>query len=1290
MDGESQQLISDCFLRTIVNPRATNTPIEPPPTKQPVKVELQVLRLKDESQTLIMDTLRSIHGDSFELGDISKYEDKGGRMKKGFWQDRGNLVVQGGFDFSNMPRTGNSNEDKFRMYAIMKLHSYGFHRSHCDEALDHHNGDVDKALALLFSKYFPPPNELQLPISLEDHNEDELSALRSDEKEVLESIYDKLFVVKEPNRVWQLKFKIDHLLTHSPSEMKKQAEREKQQAEEEKRRMMEALAKKKKAKREKCWNFAKGKCRYGNRCHYSHEVEESSAEVSKVTRKVDKTLEEDPNWFYLEIRFPPSNRYPFEPPILLLKTTCADIPEQLCLRVNRRLVQESIELTRDGMPCIYTVADLLQNDSEIGQFIEQDRYQFPDGRKSLFYVPEQDAENGGIVENLPTHHQRGVTGRQTSNKINTEQLMKEDRNIVRKFMDKQTNAAYKEMLKNRRNLPAWTKMAEIINLMESHQILVISGETGCGKSTQVPQFLLDDWLLQSSKLRSDQPMRHVEIICTQPRRLSAIGVAERVADERNEKIGNTVGYQIRLENRISSSTRLTFCTTGILLRRLQSDPTLTTVTHIIVDEVHERSEESDFLLLILKELLPKRTDLKVILMSATLNSNLFSSYFGDIPVLDIPGRTFPVEQLFLEDILERSGFVLEPDSQFCRKLRKGEQEMLLQELEYADVKAANAAPAKTIRDENLKMADMFARYADYSKQTCKALYLMDPLRINSELIEHVLTYIVDDTASHSWPKEGSILIFLPGLAEIQTVHESLTESKLFGPRGDRFVLIPLHSMLTNEEQALVFRKPPKGKRKIVLSTNIAETSVTIDDCVFVIDCGQMKEKRFDSNRNMESLEMVWVSRANALQRKGRAGRVMPGVCIHLYTRPRFTHHILGQPVPEIHRIPLEPLLLRIKTLSTFQERTLNEVLGSIIEPPSVETIQAAKKRLIDVGAFDLEEQLTSLGHHLAALPVDVRIGKLMLFGAIFQCLDSVLTIAAILSYKSPFVSPFGKRDEADNRKRQFAIGNSDHLTMLNAYRRWMEAAQKSRYAGQCFAEENYLSTKTLTTIGEMKYQFLELLVSIGFVPIDLSGRSRAKRQQLDDLHKLTGVEINVNGSNNRLLAAILCAALYPNVAKILTPEKSFVAAAVGAMPRLPQACDLRFKTQEDGYVALHPSSVNANVGSFASPFLVYQEKIKTSRIFIRESTMVPLLPMVLFSGSDLQIELHGGDFVILLEGGWLMLQTATHRIAEMMKFLRLELAKMLELKISDPLLNLMNHDHGKRVIDTIVHLITKE
>jgi ATP-dependent RNA helicase DHX57 len=202
---------------------------------------------------------------------------------------------------------------------------------------------------------------------------------------------------------------------------------------------------------------------------------------------------------------------------------------------------------------------------------------------------------------------------------------------------------------------------------------------------------------------------------------------------------------------------------------------------------------------------------------------------------------------------------------------------------------------------------------------------MDPLRINPELIESILQYIHD--GQHKWPHEGSILIFLPGLAEIQTIHDALCDNSTFGPRAGKYVLVPLHSTLTNEEQALVFQRAPKGKRKIVLSTNIAETSVTIDDCVFVIDCGQMKEKRFDANRNMESLDLVWVSRANASQRKGRAGRVMPGVAIHLFTKHRFTNHFSSQPVPEIHRVPLEQLLLRIKTLPTFHSRDVYSVIG---------------------------------------------------------------------------------------------------------------------------------------------------------------------------------------------------------------------------------------------------------------------------------------------------------------------------------------------------------------------------
>lgn len=240
--------------------------------------------------------------------------------------------------------------------------------------------------------------------------------------------------------------------------------------------------------------------------------------------------------------------------------------------------------------------------------------------------------------------------------------------------------------------------------------------------------------------------------------------------------------------------------------------------------------------------------------------------------------------------------------------------------------------------------------------------------------------------------------------------------------------------------------------------------------------------------------------------------------------------MLAQPIPEIHRIPLEQLLLRIKMLSIFHGKNIHQVLSNCIEEPSRESVDGAIKRLQNLGAFE-GENLTPLGCHLALLPVDVRIGKLLLFGAIFQCLDSILTICACLSHKSPFVSPFMKRNEADARKKQFAVGNSDHLTMLNAYQKWREAYKRSSYAGQVYADENYLSLKTLETIGEMKYQFLKLLIEIGFVPIDLSGNRKRKRFE-DNVFDLTGKMLNANHQNSRLISAILSASLYPNVIKV--------------------------------------------------------------------------------------------------------------------------------------------------------------
>lgn len=434
-----------------------NASKESAPSKAPVKVEMQVLRLDEDSQKLVLDTLKYIHGNDFVLGDISNYKDRGTKMKNKYWQERGNLVIQGGYDYSNVANSGSATEDRFRTFAIMKLESYGFPKQHCMEALDHCKGDVDTSLELLFTKYFPTPSNEDNDDKT-SYTDEELMELRMDEKLALESIYDHFYEEKERNKVWQLKFKVDHLLVYSPSEQKKLQTAFKEQQRE--------IHIQKMKKVEKCRNFLKGKCSYGERCRFSHAVEV----IDKSLDKTDPNL--DPNWFYLEVRFPTKNVYPFEAPIVCLKTTCPDIPREICLRLTRRLLAEAREIAKDGMPSIYTLSEFLQMDEEICQFLKHDRFQFLDSKKSLFHIPSQDDQIEIIKKDLPTHYEKGSTGKTSKSSYTMEQLLREDANIVKKFMNKQTNLNYKNMLKLRKELPAWNKMTEILNLVAMSQVRI--------------------------------------------------------------------------------------------------------------------------------------------------------------------------------------------------------------------------------------------------------------------------------------------------------------------------------------------------------------------------------------------------------------------------------------------------------------------------------------------------------------------------------------------------------------------------------------------------------------------------------------------------------------------------------------------------------------------------------------------------------------------------------------------------------------------------------------------------
>jgi ATP-dependent RNA helicase DHX57 len=946
-------------------------------------------------------------------------------------------------DFSKNKKVVDDDAAQMDKYAIKKLESYGFHPSRCVEALSKANQDVGLAFELLMAECFGLFDlQPQVAASCSNPETDE----KEDEKMALESIYgEQAFAVKIPGKLWELTLNLPALLRLLTSDVGQKAKKSVQ--------LSRAQLEKEK---DVCQFFLRGHCKYGKKCYKKHVTPEKESYVD------DKHLQAfaEEKVFLLEIRFPDKCTYPMSAPLASFNTPMSNISRQVCLKITARLMQEAKNHALDHLPSVFALVSLLDNIDEIKAVVKgQDvAFSFASGLE-----PPGSLNTSGVNATEKLMSSLGVAStNNSSSRSNGEPFKRNFRNIRldnTKILDRyqKNKASTPKLLGQRKSLPAWSEQGKILQKLERNQVLVISGMTGCGKSTQVPQYILDGGL-KDGKVHN--------IICTQPRRISAIGVAERVAQERDEKVGNMVGYQIRLESKTSAMTRLLFCTTGILLRRLESDPELNEVSHVIIDEVHERSEESDFLLMIIRDLLPRRPELRILLMSATLNATLFASYFGSgIPVIDIPGRTFPVHQFYLEKIIDRVGYCLEERSQFAKRrpknvenkanvdaakkrINKMGKDIFLDDYDAEMLFGQSNEgfkPAKdNLEDEQLSVKQIHHRYNNCDEHTQRTLSLMDFDKINYDLVEQVLVHILDCS---DYPAQGSILVFLPGMQEIMTLYDQINRHPVLG----RCKILPLHSSLSSEEQSMIFVKTKQ--RKIVISTNLAETSITIDDCVFVVEVGRMKEKRFDPAKNMESLDTIWVSKANALQRKGRAGRVMAGLCFHLYTQFRYDNHFRKDPVPEIHRVPLEQMLLRIKIMPLFHNKlNVKDVLANLIEPPNYENVNSALERLRGVGALDQQEALTPLGYHLASLPVDVRIGKLMILGAMFKCLDSTLTMAACLSYKSPFVAPFSKREEARKRRMTFALWNSDQITDLQAYNAWRTAQKVSYNAGYAFCQ----------------------------------------------------------------------------------------------------------------------------------------------------------------------------------------------------------------------------------------------
>lgn len=515
--------------------------------------------------------------------------------------------------------------------------------------------------------------------------------------------------------------------------------------------------------------------------------------------------------------------------------------------------------------------------------------------------------------------------------------------------------SFGDMQATRRNLPVFSYKSQIINVFENHQVTIICADTGAGKSTQIPAYILEH------RLSSGQDYN---VIVTQPRRISAISLARRVSTELGEDkdalgtFRSVVGYAIRLETKTSPETRLTFATTGVLLRMLQGSRDLEDFNCLVIDEVHERTMDVDLLLIAIKQLRLRRTDLKIILMSATVNATKFSSYFDGAPVLDIPGRTFPVDVRFLEDAIE---------------------ETLDTSTINGDVGRMDQSPLESTDSDDMESShDLVMGLENYSSATRHILEQYNYRAIDYELIVNLASIIVTKPKFQVY--DGAILIFMPGIVEIRRLHNMLLTTKIF---SSKWMIYMLHSSFSTQELEQAFLIPPPGYRKVVIATNIAETGITIPDVTTVIDTCREKVMRFDERRQLSRLTEGLIARASAQQRRGRAARVKEGLCFHLVSKHRFETKMLEQAVPEMLRLSLQDPILRVKV---WDLGPIEDVLTSAIDPPSLKNIRRATSKLQDTGAIDNVERLTSLGIILAKLPLEVALGKMAVFGAIFQCL----------------------------------------------------------------------------------------------------------------------------------------------------------------------------------------------------------------------------------------------------------------------------------------------------------------
>ncbi|KAJ2359090.1 hypothetical protein GGF43_000374 [Coemansia sp. RSA 2618] len=682
----------------------------------------------------------------------------------------------------------------------------------------------------------------------------------------------------------------------------------------------------------------------------------------------------------------------------------------------------------------------------------------------------------------------------------------------------------------RERLPVTRHRLAITAAFEANQVLIIRGETGSGKSSQIPQYVLQSLL---SSNNNNPGYSGTRIMCTQPRRISTTSIAERVSQELGDpRVGthssSMVGFQIRMNSRCADSNALVFCTTGVLLRMLVDDPDLRSIGCVICDEVQERTIEFDYLLIVLRALLKRRRDLKLVLMSATIDVSLFAMYFeGGCPVVDIPGRTFPVRNMFLEEVVRRSGYVLDPASMYAA--REDTNRAVTASGEYVDVCGAGGdgsgvdrtwATISRMRADrvDLDLIHHLVRGMCNSSAQASASNDVCSSSAQASALNDVCESSSQSDDASSWTRycrenvpQGAILVFLPGIFEIRRLASMLQSDSSISE--STLSVVPLHSAFANDRpkdsqltyQELAFAAAPlRGQRKVVLSTNVAETGITIPDVTVVIDSGLSNQMVYDPRRHIARLQTLPISRANVRQRRGRAGRVQSGLSLCLFTEHEYTSKMREFELPEMQRLPVANICLLAKSHGV---QDIMQFLEQAVEPPRQSTVLHAIHELQTAGALDEEEKLTPVGRYLCLLPVDLAIGKLLVFGSILQCLDPIVTIAAACSLTTTLqATPYDARSKelaaqahAKFRAAAFADpssgavgsqagggdGCSDYMVVLEIYRAWRSVALKSNGASRMelarFSRDNWLNREAFDMLEDLRERYLRLLFEQGLI-----------------------------------------------------------------------------------------------------------------------------------------------------------------------------------------------------------------